>query len=447
MRFFIAKSFLRRQRGLFDRVAELEKTQYYSKSELACYQEEKMRLLIKHAYETVPYYRELLSERKLKPDDIKCLDDLEKIPVTDKETLRGNFEKMQSRGLKEKIYIRKTGGSTAVPLNIAYNYNANIIERALYYRFLGWLGYKFGDRMLEFWGEHPFQSRLSRARTQLRRKIYNVDYFSTYNVDDRLFLKLVTQITKAPPVILRGYTSSIYYLAQHALHEGVRLNLNAVTTTAEKLFKYQRNTMEEAFGRNIFDQYGCGETNSIAFECEKHEGLHVAAEHTIMELVGDDGRKDSRGHVIITNLDDYAMPIIRYRNGDQARWASRDCACNRKLPLLEQIEGRVYDFIEGPGGRKVHAGVIDDIFLDMNLDRKYEIKEFRIVQDAIDRLRLEFVTEKDVLESDQVLIRQKINRYLGNVTTEITKVDSLPKTKMGKRLFVLSLNNKDHWQQ
>ena len=90
------------------------------------------------------------------------------------------------------------------------------------------------------------------------------------------------------------------------------MELNAVSTTAEKLFKFQRKKMVEAFGENIYDQYGCGETLSIAFECEKHEGLHITNEHTILEIIDKKNQVNNRGRVIITNLDNYAMPIIRY---------------------------------------------------------------------------------------------------------------------------------------
>jgi phenylacetate-coenzyme A ligase PaaK-like adenylate-forming protein len=445
MRSFLVKQMLRRQEGFFDKVTEFEKTQYYSENEIEDYQDEKLQRLIKHAYDSVPFYKELFNRKKLKPSDIRRTDDLEKLPILDKESLRTNHDRLLSSSFRDKTYIRTTGGSTGVPLRIVNNSKADVIERALYFRFLKWMGYEWGDEIVLFWGEHVLASPLFKLKKRMSRRIYNFTFYNTYDVNNELMTKIIEKLKKAPPRILRGYTSAIYYLACKASESGMPLPLNAVTTTAEKLYAFQRRKIEEAFGKNVFDQYGCGETNSLAFECERHKGLHVASEHVALELVDNQGRKSQAGNVVITNLDDYAMPIIRYHNGDQAVWSSTECDCRRHLPLLERIEGRVYDYIEGPNGNRVHTGFFDDIFLDLDLDKKYAVKEFRIVQKEIDRITIEFVTEKDISPKDNKIIEEKVSNILGPITVNTMKVSSIPLTKMGKKMFVLSMLNRDRW--
>ncbi|MDR4498077.1 MAG: hypothetical protein MRK02_09195 [Candidatus Scalindua sp.] len=446
MRSFIVRQMMRRQNGLLEKLAELEKTQYYSEDEIKNYQEEKLQRLIKHTYESVPFYKELFDKQRLRPDDIKRIDDLEKIPVIDKETLRSNRERLLSTNIQEKISTRRTGGSTGVPLSLVSNHKECIITNALYYRFLRSMGYRWGDKILLFWGERVVESFVAKYKKKISNVIYNLHFVSTFSVNDRVLSNLISSLQKSPPKILRGYASSVNLLALKALDYGLKIELEAVTTTAEKLFKFQRDKIEDAFGKNVYDQYGCGETFSIAFECEMHNGMHIASEHVVLDLVDDKGNKSSRGNVIITNLDNYAMPIIRYKNGDTASFASLICSCKRKTPLLKEIEGRVSDFIEGHNGNKVHAEFFTHIFGGLKLAARYSIKEFRVVQEKIDKLRIEFVTEDDLSKRDEKIIREKINEYLGNTDIEIKKVKGIPMTRMGKKMFVLSLLNREQWQ-
>lgn len=435
---------LGRQKGLFEKAAEFEKTQYYPESELIAYQEEKLRRLIQHAYSTTPFYKELFDKEGLRPSDIKKIGDLKKLPVINKEDIRGSYAKMLSASSGERIFQRKTGGSTGVPLIIANNYRSGIAEQALYLRFLKWIGYEYGECSILLWGEHPGEPLIKRMKKRVVSRILNETYFNTYNLGDEMYYKMTSAIRKNPPRLLRGYASAIHALALKFLEGGTGIRLNSVTVTAEKFFSFQRRKVEEAFGENVFDQYGCGETNSIAFECTAHAGLHVASEHVIVELLDGQQADAAHGDIVITNLDNYAMPIIRYRNGDQAKWANLYCPCGRNLPLLEEIEGRIYDLIEGPDGRKIHAGFCDDVFLDLDLGRKYGLREFRIVQENLDRLRLEFAAGDNLSEKDVNAVKSKFCQFLGDVKIEIAYVDAIPLTGRGKKMFVLSLLNRRH---
>jgi phenylacetate-CoA ligase len=157
----------------------------------------------------------------------------------------------------------------------------------------------------------------------------------------------------------------------------------------------------------------------------------------ILELLDDKNEAVSSGKVIITNLDNYAMPIIRYENGDLARLSDKQCSCQRGAPLLKEIQGRVYDVIEGLNGRKVHTGFLDEIFLELGLAEKYQVKELRIVQERIDKLRFEVVADDKFKKEDEMIITNYIHQYLGEMEIEIIKVKSIPATKMGKRMFVV----------
>jgi len=436
---------MKMNKGFFDHLNKFMESQYWPADTLVAYQTEKLHKIIAHAYNTVPFYKDLFDQIKVKPGDIKCTDDLQLLPVLEKETFRKNHQKLLSTDVREKISTSSTGGSTGVPLLIAKNYDSATIENALFNRFYFCLGYDWGDEIIQFWGDRPNISSTLKLKKYISRKIYNYSFFSTFDGIDESFDEIVVRLQTAPPKILRGYTSAIYRLACKTVERGVTLHLNAVSTTAEKLYDFQRNRIRDAFGENIFDQYGCGETNSLAFECEKHRGLHVASEHVILETIDDDGQRARRGRVLITNLDNYAMPLIRYANGDEATWSSAVCDCKRETPLLESIDGRIYDYIQGPNGRKIHTGFLDDLLVDLALARKTAIKEFRIVQSHIDKLTVEFVSDENFSDKEKNIIENTIEQYLGKMTIDYNRMDSIPLTRMGKKMFVLSLLNKDRW--
>src|SRR5262249_37660448 len=163
------------------------------------------------------------------------------------------------------------------------------------------------------------------------------------------------------------------------------------------------------------DQYGCGESNSIAFECEKHAGLHIACEHAIVELVNDSAEPvvNGSGRVVITDLDNYATPLIRYDNGDLATWRGGSCTCGRASPMLHSIDGRAYELLSAPGNRKIHGGFFDEIYIELGFGDRYVIDDLRIVQEDLDSYRLEFVMEGKLSDVDVRAVEEKYRDYLG----------------------------------
>ena len=448
MRSSLFKLNLMRKRGFLDQLEMLEKSQYWSDAEMMAYREDRLQRIIRHAYETVPFYREMFDERGLQPGDIRRINDLQKLPVIEKETLRRRQSELLSSSCQEKTMAGTTSGSTGVPLTIVNNATAINFDSALYYRFLRWSGYRWGDEMLLLLAVRPSSSPAASLKKRLSRWINNMRFYSAFDLNDELYADIIKRMRKSPPGVLRGYASAVYDLACRFEDRGISIPLKAVSCTAETLYDFQRATIENAFGKNIFDQYGCGETNSIAFECEQHKGLHVASEHVILEILGDDGQPSRQGNVVVTNLDNYAMPIIRYSVGDQATWHHEQCDCGRNLPLLEKIDGRIYDLIQTPNGNKVHGSFFHEetCFFRLDLSKKYGVREYRVVQNEIDKLTIEFVTDKELSPEDKAILEERITGKLGKMEIEIKSVKSIPLTKMGKKLFVLSQLNRDKWQ-
>ena len=296
MRKFIVQRFLSLKKGLNKKIYKLKKTEYFSKEEIINYQNKKLKKLINHVYENVPYYRNIFIKYGLTPESIKTVQDLQKLPILEKKDIQNNAKELKAENIKPN-YSRTTSGSTGKPLKIFFDYSNKIIEIALVQIFNYNMGYNIGDKQLLIWGGHENNFR-DKIKLFLKQIIYNSKLINSYELSDDLLEKLAIKIAKSPPKNLRGYTSAIYMLAKKMEELGLHTNVDSISVSAEQLFNYQRQLIKKHLGENIYDQYGCGETNSLAFECSEHSGLHHAFEHSILEVEDNFGNKAKTGKII-----------------------------------------------------------------------------------------------------------------------------------------------------
>ncbi len=425
--------------SLLDKFAE---SQYLPPSDLAALQEEKLRSLIRFAYERVPYYRKQLDSRGLAPSDLRSLTDLRTLPLLSRRDLPSLVATLPTH-MKSKAYVRHTSGSTGTPTKILVSNEATFVETALFYRFLHSLGYQFGDGIVKIWGaplahELGFGRRRRGLRQRLSSWIWNTREFDSYKIDPSMMGRILACLTEGDALIVRGYAAAVHSVALEILHRGINVGVKAVTTTAERLFAYQRQSVEHAFRCRVFDQYGCGESNSIAFECNQHIGLHIASEHVIVELLDDKGEpvNDGPGYITITDLDNYAMPLVRYQNGDLATWASGACPCGRTLPRLASIDGRVAEVLDLGGGRRIHAGFFDQVYAELGFGDKYVIRDVRIVRVTPSRYRLEFAMLGELSALDIAALNDLYREHLGDVSIEIAYLSEIPRPHDRKQVFL-----------
>ncbi|MFQ5787623.1 MAG: phenylacetate--CoA ligase family protein, partial [Thermodesulfobacteriota bacterium] len=317
----------------------LEDSQWWSTEELIEYQSKKLRKLISHAHRNVPYYRETFSRNGIRPEDITTVEDLARVPILTKNIIRENFpEKIivgNSEGRRDAVWT--TGGSTGEPLKFITDKPANDFGWASFFRFFRWHGYEWGDRVSIFF--RPFslndgQPWTNRYLDKLKKYIIpNVKYYDGSCLKDSDLACVIEDLIKNNTRILRGYPSSLTRLAEYCRDNGVIIRPKFVTTTGETLFGRQRKILEEQFQCKVFDQYGCTEIIGVSFECGCEQGLHIASEHCIVEVVDKDGNILPPGHkgmLLLTDLDNYRMPFIRYMVGDEGSLKDEICRCGRK---------------------------------------------------------------------------------------------------------------------
>lgn len=426
----------------------LNEAQWWPAEKVKAYQAEKLRRLVRSSFENIAYVRDMMQGRGLKPEDIQSADDLVKLPLLTKQIIRENYpERITHRGIPEsKLFTMRTGGSTGEPVFFKLSRATRAWDRASYYRYVQWCGSDRAEVMMTVWGQLVVADRHSRLVWYLKRRFitreFLLDAFTMTPATMRQFADLMHRLR---PAVLRGYTSALVDFGRFVEQERIAVPpLKALSTTAEQILPEQREFLERVFSARLFDQYGCAEVGGAAYECESHSGLHVAAEHCIIEIVDEDGRPmppGVPGMVALTNLDNEATPFIRYLNGDMAATIAGPCPCGRGLPLMSSVTGRTSDMIYGVNGTRAHGEFFTHLLNELGLTEGLPVREFQVVQTHKDRLQFKVVSDRPASEQERQQVVRRIRDYLGDMVVEYEQVERIDRTGSGKRRFTLRLWN------
>jgi phenylacetate-CoA ligase len=416
----------------FPWLARLERTQWLPREQLLELQFARLREHVQFAYDHTVYYRRLLDERELPPQRIQSPADFARIPPLTRDLLRRHFDDLRARGARlGRVQRLSTGGSTGQPVTVLVDVSVGI-DLASRHRAHRWYGAEPGAREIVLWGSPIELGRQDRVRS-LRDWLLNSRLLSAFDLGEAALARYTKEIERHRPEIMYGYASAFYVLARYLQRVGWRRRfpLKAIFTTAEPLLDFQRLAVESVFECPVGVEYGARDAGSLADECPEG-GLHIEAESVMLETEG--RTADGLGEILVTNLYSPAMPIIRYRTGDMGELDDRSCRCGRSLPLLKRVEGRRTDFLVTPGGRVLHAlGVI------YVLREVPTVKEFQVIQEAVDQVRVDVVPEPAFSDRDRDGIVRRLHTLLGpDVDVDVRRTDSIERAASGKFRYVIS---------
>lgn len=423
----------------------LEKSQWWSLSDILELQRQSLHRLISYVYENTSYYNRIFRERSLLPKDINKPEDLVKLPELNKQIVRNNFSDLQSRIIPVKKMIRtRTSGTTGEPF-IFYSTKEDQMNRgyARAMRAQSWSGYKFGDKSVSLREAREAVLKEGKVLEYVKSSIKRTREIDTALISSQSMAIINRQLNKFAPRFLSGYPDTVYLLARflESNNEKPEFKPAAIITGGEQLYKYQRSLIEKVFGCRVYDWYSSWEVHDIACECSEHKGLHIAAEDIILEVVDDAGKPlppGKEGRILLTNLHNYAMPLIRYDIGDFGVLSNRTCDCGRGLPLLEEIKGRICDVIITKT-----KGVIPGMSLPWDFMAEWGVEQFQVVQNNIDEIVVNVVLPKTGFQRHlNGLTREIITTYvpiLGeDMDISVEPVDNIHLTGAGKRKFIIS---------
>jgi phenylacetate-CoA ligase len=368
---------------------------------------------------------------------------LGKIPVVSKEAIQLDPKGFLSTRVAGPVSHKTTGGSTGQAVTILKNRDATAAERAAMWLGYGWFGVEIGDPAARFWGA-PFATR-NRWMVRLADFAMHRIRFSAFAFGERDLESYWERCRRFRPGYLHGYVSMLTEFAaflEATNRNGRDLPLKSIIATAEALSQPQRELLERVFGAPVQIEYGCGEVGPIAYECPQHS-LHLMAENLYVEVLREDGTPAAigePGEIVVTDLTNLAMPLIRYRLGDFGV-PGDPCSCGRGLPTLRQVWGRAYDFIEGPDGRKYHGEFFMYLFEDLRKEG-LGVHQFKVEQLGPAELRV-LVLHPGGLGADQSgRLLQLLQERLPGVDAKVIEVGALPRAPSGKMRVI-----ENRWRQ
>jgi len=417
---------------------ELERNEQLSVDQIQALQWERLKQLLEHAYLNVPFYRRRFDDMGLHPSAIHTPEDWRRIPILTRHDVQANLEDLVATNCdRNRLSRNTTGGSTGTPMAFYQDNEHLACHQANKLRFRAWAGFEMGDKIALLWGadrDIPTRSWIERQRIRFIRR---ERWLNTFNVTPEKMKRFAHELIRWRPKYVLAYASSAYLFASFLREQGLdRIHPAAVETSADKLYDFQRQVIEDVFQCPVFDFYGSREIAGMAGECEAHTGLHVFSDIVHLEVLhnGRPAVPGEMGEVIVTDLHNFAMPLIRYQNGDLAQTSEETCPCGRPFPLLTEIVGRAVDAISTPNGQYVHGEFFSHLFYGVDGVRRYQA-----YQPSLNEVRITIESSGDLSEDTLQTLRRKVMAHLGpGIEVSMQVVDAIPLTPTGKHRYVIS---------
>jgi phenylacetate-CoA ligase len=417
----------------------LTRSQHWLPADLDALQLEKLRALLSHAEQRVPWYTERFCRAGRSSRDVKSPHELGLLPVLDRADVRNHTDAFIARGLEHLLRRSSTSGSTGSPVRFWIDPVRAAFNQAARLRAHAWFDVRPGDRGVYVWGG-PLRQTLANRVRQMRDRLLNEWMRNAYDFTPQRMADCLRAITRIRPAYIYGFAGAICQLAEFARDENIAIRGavdRAVFTTGEVLRPEWRSLIESVFGSVVADEYGCREVDVLAHQCPAGS-YHLMAENVIVEIVDADGRPvapGETGDVVVTNLNGYAMPFIRYRTGDVAAFETGRCTCGLALPLIRQPSGRRVDFLRATDGRRISGQSVTRDILDVP-----GIRDYRIQQERADLVRVVLVGDASFRPHGPARLATVIRGRLGEtMAVEVDEVSRLTPHPSGKHHYVMNL--------
>ncbi len=442
-RFFIRKLLYPAYRaikrdGVLDYLAEMHRVEKLEPEQVREFQWKKFKELLEYSAKHVPYYRDVFKRLGAEPGDIKTEKDLQSFPVLRKDDIRENPDALIS-----EIYPRSqldpdsTGGSTGKNLYFFVGKEASEARRANNIRTNRWLDVDIGDKMALLWGSAFDEDRSRKIKNVLKRYFSNTMLLSAYRMDEDSVHDYARRLQRFGPDMMLGYPSALAHFSASLIEAGIDgIRPRPVVLSGETFYDWQREVIEKAFHIKAYNHYGCREFGAIARECKLRDGLHICAERVLLEElpVTDSTSGDTFTELLVTDLDSFGMPFIRYAIEDMGTITWEKCSCGLGLPRLETTIGRTFDVVRAPNGN-----FLGGTFWTILLRKKQGIERWQVIQEKLDEITIAFIPTDDFSDEIRQYVIGKVREACGEeMRVRFELKPSLDSTPTGKHRFVIS---------
>jgi phenylacetate-CoA ligase len=396
-------------------------------------QQERLLKLLRHAMRHVPFYRRWAKEAGYTSDQPPPLNVW---PIATKELFRANPDAFQSEAFaRDEMSLQKTSGSSGEPFQFRVHCSATDYSYACLWRALSRHGLRPGDRRVYIWGRSYLfnssaaQIRKMRFRQNVRNWLNNTLAVNAYDLSDQNVDETIDAIERFRPVYLHGYVSALYTIARRMIETDRsfrKFKLVATITESEKLYDFQREAMQRAFGGKILEHYGSVELGNIA-QPDPEGKMRIAEDLYKLET-------QANGELLVTNLMAAAYPFIRFKLGDLIELADQP---NEHLPYatIKAIVGRTVDLIPIKAGGYIHGVALAHV-IDPHLRF---VKKYQVHQLTLDHFRVKLVVNGDMPEAAMQQIVTDLRLLVGiDAKVDIERVDDIAPSPSGKFRWVIS---------
>jgi len=372
----------------------LQKTQFHE------YNFQKRKELIQHAVKNVPYYREKYKDLVARCNFVESEEEFNRLPILSREEVHNHFALLISKDIKKSSHSKvSTSGTTGPSVTVLHDKRAP--HTPLQWRVLNW------------WDIAPYENKafLYRYPRSLFKRIWNTllwwptrrIFLAGTVMDDRHVHRFLSHFNQIKPSLIQGYVDVIYHLALYLKDHALKIYPpKAVWVTAGPLSTQQREIMEEVFKAPVYDQYGSMEIMYVSAECREQNGLHIFQDVVHVECVDEENQplpKGAWGKLLVTDLTNYAFPLIRYEIGDYGRLLDRTCPCGLPFELMDHVKGRHTDVIHTPSGSRLQSEFLGAVFDDYpNTVRTFQFCQAKDLSVELHYVRMNGKVDEQVIQ-------------------------------------------------
>jgi len=419
-------------------IESIKKQQWVTREEFENLRWQTLTAFLRKVTAEVPYYRSLFKAAGLRAEDIVKPADFFDVPFLTKDDIRRASKEMITEDRSRKGIPSNTSGSTGEPLYFYCDLSAREMRRGSATLGYTWGGIRNGDRVARMWGFHLDKPLKSRAVDGVKDYLNNRVNLSSFSLSPESLARYASMLKAFRPDAIDSYPSALAVFAEFCRNHGIKyIKPRVIFLSGEKLYPNQREVIQEVFDCPMFNRYGSNEFSIIAQDCDRHEGLHLLNQSLYLEVIHESGRPAESGEVgevVITDLANLYMPFVRYRTGDLAVPTLRSCSCGRGSPLLDRIEGRVFNVVVTADGRS--AGGAFWTYLSRFVPG---IKQYQIEQRDRSGVIFRIVRGPDWKDEYTRTLEAKIKGNMGEeFKVDFEFVGEIPPTPAGKFRFIWS---------
>jgi phenylacetate-CoA ligase len=414
-----------------------KKSEFSSSEDLKSLQLEKLKKLITHAYQTVPYYKEKFNSIGFEPDDLKTLNDIKQLPFLSKEQLKSNYSSLISKSYNPSQLIEyATGGSSGVPTNFLLTKEQYDSRTAVSFKAYQMTGWDFMKKTVILSSAPIESSKKDNVKGKLKSFFMRQYTIPTFDLNEKKLYDICHYSKRKKPHVIFGYVSSLLLFAQYVETHKIKIRIPTIVQMAEMIYPDQIKYIEKFLNGKFFKQYGARDAIAMGIECFKRHGLHANMDTLLIEIVKNNKEIfEEDGEIFVTDLYSFGMPLIRYQIGDVGKWKRDICSCGRAAPLFEITQGRKTNIISTKDGTFMSGIFIPHLFKELSP----KINKYQVIQPDIDHLIIRIVKQSEYGNTDEEFLSNKLKEKLGKeISIKFEYPQFIPPEPSGKYMFVKS---------